>query len=331
MNKKLIAIAVASVMAAPVAMADLKISGRLNQQWVNTDTDGGTSTWNNTDNGHQRLQFDVTSGDAYGRMALDERFGRDNTVNSDSRTKRDQYVGYKFGASSLQYGRMANAGKNIEKDPLIATFLEVRSSVASTNASSAYESSSFVNEILQFATKAGGATIKVQVGMSDNDVAASNIAGDANQGYIAVSATGKAGPVRWFVSHNNDAADGTAVGTDNDDSNLKIGASMKFGKVNATLAYKASEDGDGAGAPESTAIVLRANMGFGNGLTGYAGFATNTFEAGGAEADATWIRLAVAKKLSKGVTLYGGYTTTDFDDGLGTDFATLGAGMTIKF
>ena len=351
MNKKIIAIAIATAMAAPVAMADMKISGRVNQQFVQTDTDNpGTdasadsTVLNNFDSGQARLQFDATSGDAYGRLALDERFGRDNggASGSDGRVKRDQYVGYKFGASSLQYGRMGGAAKNIEKDPLIGTFLETRSNgVASAEAASAYDSSSFVNEVLQFATKVNGVSIKAQIGMSDGDATASTQTttrtGDTNQGYVAIGVSGKAGPVRWFVSHNNgpgEQGEQTDDTPKNDDSNLKVGASMTFGKVNATLVIKNHEEATGVGTVEEhEVIVIRANMKFGNGLTGYAGYATNSVSTtGNPDVDGTYMRIGVAKKLSKGATLYGGYTATDWDALSGeNDVTQLGVGMTIKF
>lgn len=351
MNKKLIAIAVASVMATPVMAADLKISGRLNQQFTSLSTDAATDTdvLDYSDNGHQRLQFDVKAGNAYGRMAYDARESK-NLAN------RDMYVGYKFGAASIQFGRMGNAGKNIEKDPLIATFLEVRTSAASaTGAGSAYDSNGFVSDIAQFATKAGGVDIKVQLGLSDNDATAGP--GATNQGHVGVALSGKAGGVRWFVSNNNGNADqgdvaavaaqaevpnaaapvgelGTpavaaSAAVANDDSVTKFGASMKFGKVNTALTFKSAENN----AAEWESITLRANMGFGNGLTGYFGYSAATAKASAAAADVdvTWYRLAVAKKLNKNTTFYGGYTATDVDVTGATDTSEIGVGMTIKF
>lgn len=357
MNKKLIAIAVATAMSAPVMAADLKISGRINQQFTSLSTDKpapgvDTDVMDYSDNGHQRLQFDVKAGNAYGRVAYDARETK-NLAN------RDMYIGYKFGASSIQFGRMGNAGKNIEKDPLIATFLEERTSVAAAfGGGSGYDSNGFVSDIAQFATKINGVALKVQLGLSDNDGAA-GAAGATNQGHVGVSVTGKAGPVRWFISQNNGSADqgdvaakgvvpgsfelNTATGNidpvagtaataavANDDSVTKLGASMKFGKVKAALTLKSAEDnGD-----EADAIVIRANMGFGNGLTGYAGYGINTFKGAGSsvEVDATWLRLAVAKKLNKNTTLYGGYTSTEWDAIAGeNDSSEIGVGMTIKF
>lgn len=330
MNKKLIAIAVASVMATPVMAADLKISGRVNQQFISTDTDGGASTLNNTDNGHQRLQFDVKEGDAFGRIAYDARQGK-------GASDRDSYVGYKFGGVAVQYGRMANAAKNIEKDPLIATFLETRASAANAVGSNkfakTYSSNGFISEIVEVKFKAGGATIKVQAGLSDNDVADAATKGDANQGHVGISVTGKAGGVRWWVANNNGQADGadatigTTVGTASDQSSTKIGASMKFGKVAATLDYQTAELDNF----ESTTTTIRANMGLGGGAKVYGAISLREDDSAGSAGDATWLRLAYSKKLSKGVTAYAGYTSTDYDTAGPADVSMIGAGMTIKF
>ena len=329
MNKKLIAIAVATAMSAPVLAADLKISGRINQQFLSSSVDKpapgvDTDKLGYSDNGHQRIQFDAKAGDAYGRFAFDARSGK-------GLADRDSYIGYKFGSSSVQFGRMANAGKNIEKDPFIATFLEERTSVAAAlGGKSAYDSNGFIDQMAQFATKVNGVAIKVQAGLADNDAAGNNPTGAANQGHIGFSATGKAGGVRWFISHNNVAADGgNAGGVANDDSIMKVGASMKFGKVKASLTVKNAEDNN----DEAQAIVVRANMGFGGGLTGYVGYGINSFSTpGNPDVDATWIRLAVAKKLNKSTTFYGGYTSNEWDAIAGEDdTSTLGLGMTIKF
>lgn len=331
MNKKLIAIAIATAMTAPAMAADLKISGRVNQQFTTLSTDNtaptaDTDVLDYSDNGHQRLQFDVKAGDAYGRFAFDARQGK--LGGSGGKGDRDSYIGYKFGASSIQFGRMANSGKNIEKDPLIATFLEVRSAAGASavGEGNAYDSNGFINDIAQFATKVNGVAIKVQAGLSDNDKADATTAGASNQGHVGISATGKAGGVRWFISQNNGSADeGT---TSNDDSILKVGASMKFGKVKAALTLKNVEDNN----DEAETIVVRANMGFGNGLTGYAGIGTSTFSSpGNPDVDAGWLRLAVSKKLNKNTTFYGGYTSTDWDAGAGNDTSEIGVGMTIKF
>ena len=100
MNKKLIAIAIATAMAAPVAMADVKLSGRVSYQYTNVDTDTAAEDVRslNDDNGHGRIQFDATSGNVFGRVA--------RNTSALGFSAREQYIGYKLdGGKSLQFGR----------------------------------------------------------------------------------------------------------------------------------------------------------------------------------------------------------------------------------
>ena len=352
MNKKLIAIAVASVMAAPVAMADIKISGRVAQDLTITDTDGAADDVRGiSDSGHTRLQFDGTVGNAYARIALDERLGRgdhahdtdtpaitaadlplaadtltSDKTSTDGKTKRDSYVGYKFGGgTSVQVGRMAGAAKNLEKDPYIATFLETRSTVANSYTGGGYGSSSFIDGLAQLKMKAGAANVTVQFGPAENT--------GSNNGHIGVGVSGKAGAINYWASYNNGSADGNSLAASYpSQSNIKVGGAMKFGKVKVTLNYT-SMDKDAAVAAEGTAtdsIFVDANMGLGNGLSVNAGLATRSGDI--AADDAQFIRLAVTKKLSKGVKVYGGYTTTDYDDtSKNADTSEFGVGMLVKF
>ena len=319
MNKKLIAIAVASVMAAPVAMADVKISGRVALDYTSTSVDTVANDARGlSDSGMTRLQFDGTMGNAYARIALDERLTRDQT-NADQ-VKRDNYLGYKWGSTSLQAGRMATAGKNLEKDPYIATFLETRSTIAHSGTGGRYASSSFVDDIFQLAMKAGSATIKLQYGASEYK--------NSHNGYTALSVAGKAGSVNYWASYNNGSADGnSSLASYPSQSNIKLGGAMKFGKVKVTLNYTTKDDDTVNGATES--IFVDANMGFGNGLSGNFGYATRSGDV--STQDAEFIRLAVMKKINKGTSVYGGYTTTDYETGGGNDTDEFGVGMVVKF
>ena len=349
MNKKLIAIAVASVMAAPVAMADIKISGRVAQDLTITDVDGAANDVRGiSDSGHTRLQFDGTAGNAYARIALDERLGRGDhdhdlvitaadlplvpgtatteKTSTDGKTKRDSYVGYKFGGgTSVQVGRMAGAAKNLEKDPYIATFLETRSTIANSYTGGGYGSSSFIDGLAQLQMKTGAAKVTVQYGPAENT--------GSNNGHIGVSVAGKAGAVRYWLSYNNGSADGNSLAASYpSQSNIKLGGEMKFGKVKASLNYTSMDkDGLSTNANNATdSIALAANMGMGNGLSANVAFATRSGDV--AADDATFIRLAVTKKLGKGVKVYGGYTTTDYDDASAkADTGEFGVGMLVKF
>lgn len=351
MNKKLIAIAVASVMAAPIAMADVKMSGRVNAQYGIKSVDGATDDpmGRLNDSGQARFQVDVTSGKVYARWAIDNRYGRashtHSTVVTDAEaadvalgngatfdtdkantfgaTNRDSFVGYKFDGFKLQYGRMGVAGKNIEKDPYIATFLQIRGASEAVTKGT-YGSSSFVDDVVQLSTKVGGGKLTAQINFDDKSSSISS----TNEGMVALSYAGKAGAVNYWVAYNTGSTDG-ANGSDptNDDTNIKVGASMKFGKIKGTFNYT-SADANGAGKDN---ILLMADMGLGNGMSvnGTIGLASAD---GGSAGDTTFLRLAFKKKLAKGVSAYAGYTSTDYDAAnTAKDFSVVGAGMTVKF
>jgi len=335
MNKKLIAIAVASVMAAPVAMADMKMSGRVGLDFTSKSTDGATNDPRGlSDSGTTRLQFDGTAGQAYARIALDERLGRDDVtidtsgaeadISTFDKTKRDVYLGYKFdNGMAVQAGRMGGALKNLEKDKYIGTFLETRSTVANSYTSSRYGSSSFVDDVFQLTTKAGGAKVKIQYGASENT--------DTNNGHIAVGVSGKAGAVDYWVGYNNGAADGDSLSPPYaSQSNIKVGGKMKFGTITASLNYT-SMDKDGAvGAGNATdSISLGADFNLGGGLSADFTYATRSGDV--AADDSEFYRLGVMKKINKSASAYAGYTSTDNDAAGSADSDEVGFGMIVKF
>jgi len=318
MNKKLIAIAIATAMTAPVAMADVKISGRVAGHLTIFTHDVATNDSTGFgDAGQSRLQFDGTSGDAYARVAYDTRNGFGGAASAG----RDIFVGYNLGGgTSIQFGRMGTAGKNLEKDQYIATFLQTRNGVAEAVTSKEFGSSSFVGHLIQAKMKAGAATITVQYDVADQAGAASG-----HEGHTAVSVAGKGGPVRYWASYNNGAANGTDGAATTSPSNIKVGAEMAFGKAKVALNYTSADNDTGA-AGESNSIAVTGEIGMGNGLSMNAGFATK--DNGGV--DETWMRIAVAKKLNAGTMAYAGYTATTSDTP-SSDTSTLGAGMIVKF
>ena len=325
MNKKIIALAVAAAFTAPVAMADIKISGRIAQDFTVKSTDGvaqDVTGW--SDSGHGRIQFYGTAGNAYARYALDAR-GTGGTHST-----RQNYIGYKFGGGmTLQAGRMETAGKNLEKDPYIATFLETRATVAHVNTANNYGSNGFVNNLLQLQMKAGNAKIKLQYDASESQT---GNGASVNDGHLGLSVAGKAGSVNYWASYNTGSADGNSNPANADDpSNIKVGGAMKFGKVKVTLNYTAM-DKDIATA-ENTAtdsIALGANFGLGGGLSGDVTYAVRGGDVTADDAD--FLRVALMKKLGKKVVIYGGYTATGYDDlSANGDTDEFGVGMVVKF
>ena len=360
MNKKLIAIAIASVMAAPVAMADLKISGRFAGHLTNDSKEVGSSAADKTkaattfgESGASRIQFDGTSGKAFGRIA----YVQGGTAGF--KGSRDLYLGYKFGFGTVSFGRIGGVAKNIEKDALITTFLQLRKTNAEAATGTNYGSSGFVNDVIQVSAKVGGAKIKLQFNPQDNTNRGSS-------GHVGIGITGKAGPVGYFAAHSN--GDGTTkttaataavtavtgvVGTTTvaavapvsaaaavaaststiKQTNTKIGASMKFGAAKVTLMNTTSEDKtdgfDATAVHKKIATVLMANIGLGKGLAVDVAASTGDVKTATTTKKNTWNRLAISKKINKGFMVYGGVTTSKTD---GSDTTTrTGVGAILKF
>ena len=306
MNKKIIAIAIASAMAAPVAMADIKVSGRVGGHLTNTNTSPATTTF--ADNGQTRLQFDGTSGKAFARIALDERLGRDNAAgNSYTRTKRGNFAGYKFDAASISFGRMGGAVKNIAKDPYIGTFLEARGTFGMNGGQ--FGSSSFIDHVIQAAGKSGAVKWKVQYDIG------SNTAASAHEGHTGLAVSTKVSGANVWVGYNNGRGSETTG-----DTNTIVGASMKFGAIKATLQLENNK----TATTDSARTLIMANMGLGNGLSANAALGTTTKDSKG-----TWMRVGVAKELSKGATFYGGFVSSKADGASAVN--TSGIGLTVKF
>ena len=320
MNKTIIAIAIATAMAAPVAMADVTVSGGVGFHLTMDDSKNGTGVDTAKasramgDKGRTLMQFDGTNGNGYARIGYqDGNQARDSI--------RDLYVGYKIGGdSTVQMGVMAGAAKNLEKDPYIATFLQMRGTAAEAvtaaiSGTSPYGSSSFVGAV-QYATKVSGMDVKVQYSPVDNS------ATTKNAGHLGLSIAGKASGINFWAAYNNGQANGAGTATDAKHVNAKAGASMKMGTIKLTVAIS-NADNNKTGVGASTSSTILADFALGNGLSANAGYGANG-DTG------TWMRVAVNKALNKGTDFYAGYVSTA--NAAGTDTGSqLGLVISSKF
>ncbi|MEE8428327.1 MAG: porin, partial [Gammaproteobacteria bacterium] len=230
MNKNILtaAIGAAMIVAPLAAQADLKISGRVAGELVNNTT--GTLFG---DTGHSRLQFDFSNGMGFARMAMDMRplFG------AGSPGARDAYLGLNFGSVAVSAGRIAGAVKNLEKDPFIATFLEMRGNSVKGGS---LGSNSFRPSVINVTAKAGGAKWKVQTSQFDNT---------GTKGDLSASVSGKMMGAKVYAGYNNLGNSGNTF--------YKVGGSMDFGDVKGKLYY---ENDGGTGLAR---FVVGAEMGMG--------------------------------------------------------------------
>jgi hypothetical protein len=307
MNKKVIAMAVAAALSAPLAAqaADLKISGRVAADLINNTA--GTAF---ADFGQSRLQFDATDDSGwYARYAQDIRLGRlQSEIGSVGkfRTDREQMVGVKVGGGKLQFGRMGGIIKNIEKDAFIATFLELRNAAV---AGGAYGSASFINNNIQYKMKAGGANIGVEYILPD-------VATVTDTGHYGLAIKGKAGSIGYYLGMNNgDAGTSGATG-----GVTKAGASMAMGGMDLKLGYDAIDDS----SDDTNRIHLGVVMKMGGGKLDV------TFADKGAVAGAAFYRVAYMSKVSDSVSWHAGVTSNG-SGASANDEQNVGAGVIVKF
>jgi len=329
MNKKIIAIAIASALTAPAAMADVTVGGQIGAAYVSGSkgfsmptaggdlgqTAGSDAYRTMADSGLSKLEFSGNDGNAVFKIAMDIRGLMSGSAGQ--LKGRDFWLGYKFNAGTLTFGRMPAALAGIEGDKYNATFLELRRTAAVATTYNNSTDTYYTSPIAQWAMKAGGASIKVQYDPADKTSTS------ATEGYYAVSVKGQAGAIGYFAGVNN--GQGKDTGTSTKEQNMKVGASMKFGAVKATLMAMNSDDS----TDKNSAITVFADMDMGNNLSAGVAFGTQT---SGANKKDTMMRLALTKKLSKATKIFGGYVAKRNDDAAANkDTNGIGVGMAIKF
>jgi hypothetical protein len=320
MNKKILTAAIgAAMVAGPLAAhADIKVSGRVAADLVSLPS-GGISGSGITfaDWGQSRLQFDGSSDSGlFARAALDTRalfFG----VTSPYMTSRDIYMGYKGDWGAISVGRMGTAGKNVEGDPFIATFLELRNNAI---AGGPFGSSSFTDNNIQYANKFGDWSLKVQYDIIDDSTFAgfaSNYEGRNSNGAIAAGVKGKAGPVGIWAAYNNIGNYGGSYS--------KIGGNMKFGQFKVNLGYQAGDDLVG-----HSNFILGGEMDLGSGQ-----MIDVTYADKGRDGTHAYYRIAYMKKMGKSGDFHLGYVNNGARNGGAYinpgNQGIFGVGATVKF
>ncbi len=303
MNKKIIALAVAAAVAAPLAaQAETKISGKVGGEFT-SNTINSAASMGFADHGMGRLQFDVTDESGwYARSAFDTRLTQ-NSGNGPG--YRDQYAGYKGSFGSVQFGKVANVGQNLLKDPFIATFLEARN--AGTWGGS-WGDASFNTSMVQYMNSFGDMKLAVEYGPSSNAASTAD-----NQGAYGVALTGKAGGVDFWAGTNN-------MGNVTGSSMMKAGAAMSFGGIKLTLNYDSKTVSNTATAK----MLLDAQMKMGTGMLDVA------FADKGKDTTGAFMRVGYQIKVSNAVTANIGYASNG-TDATTKDDSSMGAGVVVNF
>jgi len=285
MKKTIIASAIAAVVAAPVAFADVTVYGK-----IHMDITDGKSTETITSNASRwGLKGTEDLGNGMKAMFLTEK-GSDNVDGNAVDSSRDAWVGLSGDFGTVKLGRMGGPNKGV----LYGTGnVQVADSVADFadgfDAKSSSSSFGRVSNALAYGNSFNGVDVAVAtVGNDTND----------NFAHTAFSLGTTIAGAKIAVGHTD--IDGTKNGT-------ILGAKMSFGDLTASVVYE-EVDFDAAATEDydTTGVSLSYNMG-----NNTFAVSTSTRDFGGSTADTDRTNVSFQHKMSKRTSVYVAWNDVD--------------------
>jgi predicted porin len=315
MNKKLLTVAVAAGVAATslAAIADVKVYGRVEVEFVSAENNTGLDQTEVVDTGMGRWGIKATEKLGGGMTGIAVLEFNNNAATS-VEGSRQQFVGLKgkFGTFAMGtfngvYKTTGGAGL----DPLNATFMEARNNggqAAGGMANSGYLS----NSMMWVSPSVNGITAKAL--MRDE-----NASGAGNDWQVAVEY--KNGPMMGFIAHSENVGGNSA-----DDTSLtKVGGRMSMAQH--TFYFQYEDDDGGLNTPADKTTLTGTGItdpGAQDGEVYFVGYkmklGKNAIIAQFGESDydtregsGSYMALAGVHSFSKTTRVYAGWRQTDDD------------------
>jgi hypothetical protein len=308
MNKKILSLAIAAAVAAPMAaQADVSVNGALSMDMYQDSTAaGGSGGLTGSDAGTSKVEFNVKSGNSFAKYAM----ALNKTIaDGSSPGTREAQAGINVGGFNLTIARQANAyNMGVKVDTMTANFLEARNRAGGVS-----KVPSFVNGLIGVSGSAGDVKYNVQYGPA-------YATGSTLTNPVLAGVQFKAGPATIGLGYYGDHLGNASSG---------VSAKMKFGDIAVAASFE-SADGywtaggggndttlgtAGAGSAQSI-IFVDASMPVGSGTIGL-GLGQNTTQS------TTFSRLSYQMKVDAGTVTFGG-SNADGD-------TRIGAGIKVSF
>lgn len=295
MNKKIIAMAVAGALVAPLAQAEVTVGGRMYIEYQNgTDetnpayapSNGAYATVTD-DQGIGRIFIkaseDLGNGmTMYGKQEMSYQMGTSATGAKFG--MRDGYVGIKGGFGDFAMGDFVGAYATTNIDAFTGTGLEARGNGGAFKDADGIANNSFVKNVMRYKTKVGGTSINFQTNLLNSD--------PSTYGANSISKMSLA------VKMKN----GFALGYSSKDDNTTTTTFTK-------LAYKAKSFGVAYEmADASTILLLNYKMAMGKNNTLHINYGAETPDVGVAS---SYIMVGGIKKFAKTAKMVYGYRISD--------------------
>lgn len=350
MKKSAIAVAVAAVLAAPVALADVSISGGLQAELrsVGGDgnsvrkglyaTDGGEYGSENGGN-YGFLKFAATEdlGDgmkalAVYNMNIHVGDGGTNATNATAGlAAREAFVGLSAGWGTVLAGTLSSPYKSstVGWDPMLATSLQARGNAGMSTLHNGY-----VGNALAYANNFGGvkvvAALVLDEGAKDNDPNATETNGKHATSF---SVNAPVGPVEVAVAYINASKHSEIVSAATDNvAATKVGVKWVSGDITVAGQYEMLDKAFSATGNDTGSIMY---------VTGSYKMGNNTISAAYGKADkkvvdnvndATYMMVGLTHAMSKTTSGWVGYRSSEMSAGGTKDKETsVSAGLRVNF
>ncbi len=352
MDKKLIAMAVASAFVVPVAAdAAPTMYGNLQAEIASVDNTGygenntknsrtgiatGESGTQLTDNKRGRLGFKGSEDLGGGLKAIYKfEWQVDNAYGNVNDGGRESWVGMKGGFGEIKAGRIKSPYKyigGVKYDPFTTTYLEARKSGGSLGG--AWGQNSFWDTSISYKGKWGNLSAWAIYGLDSGDgtnnwikdttkTGASDAPGAKGDYALGV----KYGTKKWEVfglTESNPVADSSG----NDWSANKVGGQMKFGMHTINAQYESISNSTGSNLDEEYIFVgYRLKMGKNILLVNY-----GTRDSDTNTNDTDYAAIGLIHRFSKKTRVFTGYRVSDKTDSTtANELKVLTAGLRIDF
>ena len=303
MNKKLIAVAVAGVVAAPAAYADISAYGRINNRIVIADNDDV-----NMETSGSRFGF-KGSGDMGNGMSAFARYEFSTTTDNASNPKMDNKSGI---GRRLAFVGMSGPFGSVSLGQQWSAYFQNLGTHASLNIiKGPGQIGPFrTGNTIQYANTLGPVSLKLDARVDDADDGGGNGLG----GGVTITPMDNFTLAGAFDS--NDDADKDTVG---------IAAIAGFGGITVTLAHEQSETGD---TSETNNTLLWLGAGVTEQLSLTVGYGTKETEEGGSTSEKDELALIGVLNMGGGLKLWGQFHNADTGS---MDEDTIALGMRLDF
>lgn len=352
MKKSAIAVAVAAVLAAPVALADVQVSGVLQTEVVSIGGDLGnkglyvSDAWGNgvENTGNVGSLNIVASEDLGDGLKALAKYSMNVATSSKAIGTREAYVGVAGGFGAVLGGRLNHPYKTstIGWDPFLSTSLQARFNGGMTAAGHGSE----VDNALAYAGSFGAVKVVAAIVLDEVIVTGEEKTGGKNT--VAFSVNAPVGPVEVALGYINASKAGscsTAITVDTTagdtatpldttttcaeggDNKVATKLGVKWASGDFTVAGQVEMLDKGWTGEKGNVMYVTGSYKMGNNTIS-AAYGNHEKKLFGTDKGVTYMAVGVSHAMSKNTNAYVGYRGTDY---MGDKENAVAAGLRVKF